>query len=547
MGNIIEKIKKDYVIWLCAIALLMFIIIFAVNKNNRGTFSLEEDGYPSVKLECDDASLVSGGDVSCDVILDAKETTILSLNANYSVSTELKFKSFSLNEECNAEDCFISFHDSELGFALGNVNGVVGEHVLATVVFTLPADILPNTEYKIGLTNIEFSDVDYKMYELEDVVTVVSTLSDVASLDDILIEGATLNEVFNKNVTEYTAKLNEGVSVIEITTTKTDDNSVVSGNVGNVDVNYGTNELKIIVTSQDGNNQKIYNIEIFRDYTFSSIYDKYKYYEDENKLYVSNDLDTDIITNLALSEVGLSGKISSNKLVISREKEELASVNLIGFKCNDCLFIDNNLYIDYDNYEDLINTFTLNGVTVKVRDDAGELVTSGEIDENYKVEISYGDDVLESFVIVFEKLSFDESLTIDEDNMLIKRVAINTTYESIISKINNTKTIIVTDKDGNIVSKTEKVKTGDVITIELINGEVLEYTISVLGDTTGDGIIDVNDVGRLYRHVKNVSIMTGAYLVAGEVVVDGEYTVNDVGKLYRYMKKVDSTLEVVPQ
>lgn len=547
MEYVSNKLRKNYVIWICAIAIVALFVIFIISRTNKSTFSLEDDYEPKVRLECDDTSLISGGDVSCDIVLDSKYTKILSLNANYSVSSELKYKSFSISNDCVEEECFISLHDSELGFAIGNINGVVGEYTLATVVFSLPTDILPSTQYEIGLTNIELSDDEYVMYEVEDLEVKISTLSDITTLEELNIQGATLNETFNKDVTEYTAILNEGVSSINISTVATQLDSIVSGDVGNVKLDYGTNKLQIVVTSQDGNNQRIYNIEIFREYTFTNDYEGYKYFSDDNYLYVSNDLDNDIISNLNLSDDGLSSIIDNNQLIISREDEKLATIGLIGFKCETCLFIEDKLYVDYDNYDDLMKVFTKNGVSINVYDLEKELVTSGVVTENYIIEITYDNQVLESFTIAFEKLSFDESLIVDEDNMIIKRVAVGTTYDLIFSKINTKRNVAVIDKNGNILSETDKVKTGDIIVLELENNTQAEYEISVLGDTTGDGIIDVNDVGRLYRHVKKVSVMAGPYLAAGDVVKDGEYTVNDVGKLYRYMKKVDNMLEVIPQ
>ena len=58
------------------------------------------------------------------------------------------------------------------------------------------------------------------------------------------------------------------------------------------------------------------------------------------------------------------------------------------------------------------------------------------------------------------------------------------------------------DKSGNSLNDNSLVKTGDTITFNY-NGEFVTYTLSVLGDVTGDGIIKIVDVARIYKHYKS--------------------------------------------
>ncbi len=142
------------------------------------------------------------------------------------------------------------------------------------------------------------------------------------------------------------------------------------------------------------------------------------------------------------------------------------------------------------------------------------------------------------------------------DADIISRIEIGTTYRSIIeiNGIENEAAITeIVSNDGQTVSEDAIAKTGDII--RLANGK--EIVLSILGDLTGDGEIRVNDVGKLYRHLKNRQVITEKYiLLAGDVVKeegeigidvisDPEIRINDVSRLYRYVKGRITSLEVI--
>ena len=87
-----------------------------------------------------------------------------------------------------------------------------------------------------------------------------------------------------------------------------------------------------------------------------------------------------------------------------------------------------------------------------------------------------------------------------------------------------------------------------------MQNDTIKYTISVLGDVSGDkslsgkiigdGIIDVGDVGQLYRYLKGKTEFEYYQIAAGDILSDSSIKVNDVARLYRYIKGKNSTLEV---
>ena len=66
----------------------------------------------------------------------------------------------------------------------------------------------------------------------------------------------------------------------------------------------------------------------------------------------------------------------------------------------------------------------------------------------------------------------------------------------------------------------------------------------VLGDVVPDGVIDLTDVGRLYRGMKGIITLTEYERRVGDVVPDNVIDLSDVGRIYRYYKKIISTLDI---
>ena len=104
--------------------------------------------------------------------------------------------------------------------------------------------------------------------------------------------------------------------------------------------------------------------------------------------------------------------------------------------------------------------------------------------------------------------------------------------------------LIVTNNKGVTMSGTDKVGTGSNVKIDLSN-EALNYKIVVLGDTTGDGKVNVIDVTKLYQQYRGTieTQMSDVEIVAGDVMKDNVIKLNDIAKLYQYVQGTYPTLE----
>lgn len=129
-----------------------------------------------------------------------------------------------------------------------------------------------------------------------------------------------------------------------------------------------------------------------------------------------------------------------------------------------------------------------------------------------------------------------ESEVYEINEMMISNILPETTLEEFLTKIEtNAEKIEIYNKDNEVMETEEIIATGMKIRLEL-NDQYKEYDLAVKGDTTGDGIIDLNDAIRALQHRAGGTNpqLTGAYLKAAELTKTGQVTLNDVIKIMRY-------------
>ena len=94
-----------------------------------------------------------------------------------------------------------------------------------------------------------------------------------------------------------------------------------------------------------------------------------------------------------------------------------------------------------------------------------------------------------------------------------------------------------------IESNKDNLATGDKIIVKSNTEIKKESVVSILGDVTGTGNINVSDVAKSYQYYKKRIDMAEEYVIAADVVKDNEIKINDVAKLYQYYKKRIPSLE----
>ena len=92
--------------------------------------------------------------------------------------------------------------------------------------------------------------------------TIIATKSNNNNLNALSISNVSLNPAFNSSITTYNATVDYSVSSVEVSATKAHDKATISG-TGKVNLNVGTNTIKVNVTAEDGT-VKTYTVTITR-------------------------------------------------------------------------------------------------------------------------------------------------------------------------------------------------------------------------------------------------------------------------------------------
>lgn len=101
-----------------------------------------------------------------------------------------------------------------------------------------------------------------------------------------------------------------------------------------------------------------------------------------------------------------------------------------------------------------------------------------------------------------------------------------------VAKANLSAGVVIKNNKGEV--KKEAIVTGDILSITS-NKVTKDYTMVVLGDGSGDGIVSIVDLLRVQKHILNASNLTGAYLKAIDIDKDNKITIVDLLKIQKHI------------
>jgi len=372
--------------------------------------------------------------------------------------------------------------------------GVVGNTIVAKLVFKVKADVTSNTAY-INLTNATFTYREAKE-EVPEVLppennnenenngtsgdgtegnnsasnnitsdsfneeSEIGTLSPVEkkltvkssdnSLTNIKINGDSIEE-FDSNVYEYDVTVDSKIEVAKITATTRSSKATLKLGNGNRDVtlNYGSNVVKIVVVSESGKEQ-IYTINITREDTRST--------------------DT-TLQSLKVDGVELSNfKSSIYKYTVKKYKA--SNIEIVGVPS------DNNAKVVVTPPQKL--EIGQNTYLITVTSEKGEVATYTVIIDNTDKTVNKK---LKTLSIKGYDIDFDKNnnrYEISYNKTKFKDLHI---YYSTVGSNDEVKAVMSPDINNNSEALS-KLKVGDEITITItgIDGESTEYTIVITKD-----------------------------------------------------------------
>ena len=120
---------------------------------------------------------------------------------------------------------------------------------------------------------------------------------------------------------------------------------------------------------------------------------------------------------------------------------------------------------------------------------------------------------------------------IKNDTVYVKPTSKEVKVSEVLSKVSSSYTIEAYNTNNVKISVNDYIGTGN----KLKTNEKY-YAIIILGDTTGDGKIEIGDVAALYNHYRGNKFLKGYYLEAGKLTEGNEVAIGDVAKLYNFYR-----------
>jgi len=470
----------------------------------------------SVNINCPSTSS-AGAQISCNMSATPSGVTLNGVNGTFNLGSGLTFKGFT------ASSGFSDYSGgSSSGFVLGKTSGFSSTTTLGTLNVAIPSNATSNQTYTVGLTNVAASDTEYNDYNANSVSATIRIKSNENRLSSLSISGGSIS--FNPDTTSYSTTINSQTATISAT--KKDSSSSMTGNLGTVSLNYGTNTFKINVTSETGVT-RTYTINITRPDTRS----KNNYL---SSLAVSN---TNITFNRNTLVYNLS-TTSDNVQISATKDDNKASVTGTGrFNLN---YGTNTYRVNVTAENGSTRTYTININREDTRSSNNNLksltLSKGNLNFN-KSTTTYNVDVDKDTTSVKIEATLEDVKASFENGFGPRTINLNpgnnTIYIKVRNEIGNVKTytININREDGKSSDSTLK-------EIKLSEGkidfktDVLEYKINVEYD------VNTFKIDALPTDVKSKVNITGdEKLKVGEntftITVEAEN-----GKITTYIVKV---------
>lgn len=149
--------------------------------------------------------------------------------------------------------------------------------------------------------------------------------------------------------------------------------------------------------------------------------------------------------------------------------------------------------------------------------------------QNYNLKIikTGGEDLLVSEIV--------NQIGIKTSGEMMMGITLGTnlaTIQTMVQKVSSTANVKITNSAG--VSKTDKLATGDKVTI-INGGDAKTYTVSLLGDLSGDGEINIADLLKIKKAILGYLNLDNEYLKAADINSDNKIDIADLLKIKKHI------------
>ena len=315
--------------------------------------------------------------------------------------------------------------------------------------------------------------------------------------DNIKVTNVSLEEKDNTLNIKYNDEILDSKKIVKITS-NTYDLAKDYIYIGNKELDKSKFNLTNCTLQVDNSTLNIkYDNDVLKSYKLVKIYSN-TYDLNKNYIYVGNG----IFDKNLLSVINGTVNVLNDKIEIKYNNDVLKEFKLLKYSSNKYDLTKEYIYLG-------INNFDKNNISL--------VNLSLNIDDNYNLNIKYGDDVMKTYKLVSVSSS---KYDLSKDNIRV------------------TKSDGLDLKDIKVANGTKKYLDNKLYI--KYNDDILKvYSISTRakGDITGDDKITIADVSLLYRHVRKTKVITDSEtLEISDLTGDGKITIADVAKLYRYVR-----------
>ena len=185
-----------------------------------------------------------------------------------------------------------------------------------------------------------------------------------------------------------------------------------------------------------------------------------------------------------------------------------------------------------ENYIDLNATTSNGGASVS---GTGRITFTNNV-ANAVIKVIAEDGIsTTSYTVKITKVSAINNISVDSivskmgvkiSGSIIYGLSPGTQVSTLINNVtSNQGSASVVDSSGN--SKTGNLATGDKIIIKGTS-ETKEFIISIKGDTSGDGVVKINDLILIQSHILGKKVLANENYLAGDTSFDGNVKINDL-------------------
>lgn len=148
-----------------------------------------------------------------------------------------------------------------------------------------------------------------------------------------------------------------------------------------------------------------------------------------------------------------------------------------------------------------------------------------------------------TYVVNIKQVSSDTVIKVDEvlsnvdvkvNDTVMYGISPNTNASTIINTITKNGGSVVIKNSSGVVKTSGSLATGDTITISGTN-ESRTFTIAVRGDTSGDGLIKINDLILVQSHILKKVNLDGYKFYGADLNYDGAIKINDLVMIQSYI------------